>query len=70
LAGRHGTVFRNFVNQVVAAKLLPVFAAYFVLKVTLDGAAGKNLLGFIVAALFPMSLSATMQFEFLQSYSF
>jgi hypothetical protein len=55
------TVFKNFVNQIVVAKLVPVIAAYFVLKATLDGAAGENPLGSIVTALFLMSLSATMQ---------
>ena len=55
------TVFKNFVNQIVVAKLVPVIAAYFVLKAALDGAAGENPLGSIVAALFLMSLSATMQ---------
>ena len=55
------TVFRNFVSQIVVAKLVPVLAAYFVLKATLDGAAGESPLGSIVAALFLMSLSATMQ---------
>lgn len=53
--------FKNFVNDIVAAKLVPVIAAYFVLKATLDGAAGDNPLGSIIAALFLMSLSATMQ---------
>ena len=55
------TIFKNFVSQIVVAKLVPVLAAYFVLKATLDGAAGENPLGSIVAALFLMSLSATMQ---------
>lgn len=55
------TVFRNFVSQIVVAKLVPVIAAYFVLKATLDGAAGESPLGSIVAALFLMSISATMQ---------
>jgi hypothetical protein len=55
------SVFTNFVNQIVVAKLVPVLAAYFVLKATLDGAAGENPLASIVAALFLMSLSATMQ---------
>jgi hypothetical protein len=55
------TVFTNFVNQIVVAKLVPVIAAYFVLKATLDGAAGENPLASIIAALFLMSLSATMQ---------
>ncbi len=55
------TVFKNFVNDIVVAKLVPVIAAYFVLKATLDGANGDNPLGSIVAALFLMSISATMQ---------
>jgi hypothetical protein len=55
------TVFKNFVNQIVVAKLVPVLAAYFVLKATLDGAAGENPLASIVTALFLMSLSATLQ---------
>ena len=55
------TVFKNFVNQIVVTKLVPILAAYFVLKATLDGAAGENPLGSIVAGLFLMSLSATMQ---------
>jgi hypothetical protein len=53
-------VFKNFVSQIVVAKLVPVLAAYFVLKATLDGATGENPLGSVVAALFLMSLSATM----------
>jgi hypothetical protein len=55
------TVFKNFVSQIVVAKLVPVLAAYFVLKATLDGATGENPLGSVVAALFLMSLPATMQ---------
>src|ERR1700728_827160 len=54
------TVFKNFVNQIVVAKLVPVIAAYFVLKATLDSAAGENPLGSIISALFLMTLSATM----------
>jgi hypothetical protein len=55
------TIFKNFVNQIVVAKLVPILAGYFVLKATLDGASGENPLGSIVAAIFLMSLSATMQ---------
>lgn len=55
------TVFKNFVTQIVVAKFVPIIAAYFVLKATLDGAAGENPLASIVAALFLMSLSATVQ---------
>jgi hypothetical protein len=55
------TFFTNFVNHLVVAKLVPVIAAYFVLKATLDGAAGENPLASVIAAIFLMSLSATMQ---------
>jgi hypothetical protein len=40
---------------------VPVIAGYFVLKATLDTAAGENPLPSIIAALFLMTLSATMQ---------
>ncbi len=55
------TVFKSFVNEIVVAKLVPILAAYFVLKATLDGAAGENPLASIIAALFLMSFSATVQ---------
>ena len=54
-------VLTNFVNQIVVAKFVPIVAGYFVLKATLDGAAGENPLASIIAALFLMSLSATIQ---------
>lgn len=54
-------LFKNFVNDIVVAKLVPVIAAYFVLKATLDGAAGENPLGSVIASIFLMSISATMQ---------
>lgn len=59
--GNMETLFKNFVNDIVVAKIVPVIAAYFVLKATLDGAAGENPLGSIIAAIFLMSISATMQ---------
>lgn len=55
------TLLKNFVNQIVVAKLVPILAGYFVLKATLDVAGGENPLGSVVSALFLMSLSATMQ---------
>ena len=55
------TVLTNFVNQIVVAKFVPIVAGYFVLKATLDGAAGENPLASIIAALFLMSLSGTVQ---------
>src|SRR5258708_14868311 len=36
------TIFNNFVNQIVVAKLVPILAGYFVLKATLDGASGES----------------------------
>lgn len=55
------TVFKNFVSDIVVAKFVPILAGYFVLKATLDGAAGESPLGSAIAALFLMSISATMQ---------
>lgn len=55
------SIFRNFVNDIVVARLVPIIAAYFVLKATLDAAQGENPLGSIIAALFLMCISATMQ---------
>lgn len=54
-------VLTHFVNQIVVAKFVPIVAGYFVLKATLDGAAGENPLASIIAALFLMSLSGTIQ---------
>lgn len=54
-------VLTHFINQIVVAKFVPIVAGYFVLKATLDGAAGENPLASIIAALFLMSLSATVQ---------
>ena len=55
------TLFKNFVNQIVVAKLVPVLAAYFVLKATLDGAAVRIRSARLLPLSFLMSLSATMQ---------
>ena len=41
-----------FISDVVVAKLVPVLAAFFVLKATLDAAQGWSPLGSIVAAIF------------------
>lgn len=55
------SIFKNFVNDIIVARLVPVIAAYFVLKATLDAADGENPLGSIIAALFLMCISGTMQ---------
>jgi hypothetical protein len=51
----------NFISQVVVARLVPVLAAFFVLKAALDGAQGHNPLASIVAAIFLLSVSGTVQ---------
>ncbi len=55
------TTFNNFVSQVVVARLIPVLAAFFVLKATLDAAQGHSPLGSAVAAIFLLSLQGTVQ---------
>jgi|SRR5579872_113148 len=51
----------NFISQVVIAKLVPVMAAFFVVKAALDGSQGQNPLGSIIAAIFLLSISGTVQ---------
>src|SRR5215472_11393120 len=55
------TTMTNFISQVVVARLVPVLAAFFVLKATLDGANGHSPLGSIIAAIFLLSLSGTVR---------
>jgi hypothetical protein len=55
------TTMTNFISQVVVAKLVPVLAAFFVLKAVLDGAQGHNPLGSVIAAIFMLSISGTVQ---------
>lgn len=55
------TTMTNFISQVVIARLVPVLAAFFVLKATLDAAQGNNPLGSIIAAIFLLSLSGTVR---------
>jgi hypothetical protein len=51
----------NFISQVVVARLVPVLAAFFVLKAALDGTQGHNPLASIVAAIFLLSISGTVR---------
>src|SRR3984885_8835133 len=46
------TSFTSFISDVVVANLVPVIAAFFVLKAALDAAQGSNPLGSVVAAIF------------------
>lgn len=53
--------FTNFVSGFLVARLVPVTAAWFVLKAALDAAQGESPLGSIIAAIFMLSVNATTQ---------
>jgi len=53
--------FKSFVTNIVVAKLAPLLAAFCVLKAALDAAEGHNPLGSIIAAIFLLSASGTVQ---------
>lgn len=55
------TSFNNFVTDVLVARLVPVLAAFFVLKAALDAAQGHNPLGSAVTAIFLLATSSTVQ---------
>lgn len=55
------TTMTNFISQVVIARVVPVLAAFFVLKATLDAAQGHSPLGSIIAGIFLLSLSGTVR---------
>jgi hypothetical protein len=55
------TSFKNFVSDFVVARLVPVLAAFFVLKAALDGTQGHSPLGSIVAAIFLLTVTSTAQ---------
>jgi hypothetical protein len=55
------TSFSGFVTNVVVAKLIPVLAAFCVLKAALDAAEGQSPLASIIAGLFLLSVSGTVQ---------
>src|SRR5260370_1995677 len=54
------TSVTGFISGVVVAKLIPVLAAFFVLKAALDAAQGWNPLGSVVAAIFLLSVSGSV----------
>src|SRR6266567_5630520 len=53
--------FNGFVTNVVVARLIPIIAAFSVLKAALDAAEGHNPLGSIIAAIFLLSASGVVQ---------
>jgi hypothetical protein len=55
------TSFTSFISDVVVANLVPVLAAFFVLKAALDAAQGSNPLGSVVAAIFLLSIAGSIR---------
>ena len=55
------TSFNSFVTNILVAKLAPLLAAFCVLKAALDAAEGHSPLGSIIAAIFLLSASGTVQ---------
>jgi len=55
------TSLSGFVTNVVVAKLIPVLAAFCVLKAALDAAEGQSPLPSIIAGIFLLSVSGTVQ---------
>ena len=55
------TSFTRFVSDVVVGRLVPVLAAFFVLKAALDAAQGANPLGSVISAIFLLGLSGTVR---------
>jgi hypothetical protein len=55
------TSLSGFVTNVVVAKLIPVLAAFCVLKAALDAAEGQSPLRSVIAGIFLLSVSGTVQ---------
>ena len=55
------TSFSGFVSNVVVARLIPVLAAFCVLKAALDAAEGQSPLASIISGIFLLSVSGTVQ---------
>jgi hypothetical protein len=54
------TSFRSFVTDVVIGRLVPVLAAFFVLKAALDSAQGRSPLGSVISAMFLLTISTSV----------
>ena len=61
------TSLTSFISDVIVAKLVPVLAAFFVVKAALDATQGLNPLGSIVAAIFLLGISGTVRL--MQSFN-
>lgn len=55
------TSFTSFVSDVVLGRLVPILAAFFVLKAALDAAQGASHLGSVISAIFLLGLSGTVR---------
>lgn len=66
LSGIEGS-FKSFVTDVVLARVVPIFAAFFVLKAALDAAQGQSPLASIIAAIFLLATSSTVRL--MQSFN-
>ena len=53
--------FTGFISNVVIARLVPILAAFCVLKATLDAAEGYSPLASVIAGIFLLSVSGTVQ---------
>jgi hypothetical protein len=53
--------FNSFVSDIVVGRLVPLTAAFFVLKAALDAAQGQSPLGSVIAAIFLLSINGTLQ---------
>jgi hypothetical protein len=59
--GAMETSFTSFVSDVVVGKLVPILAAFLVLKAVLDSAQGHSPVGSVVAALFLLTITGTVR---------
>lgn len=61
------TLFNNFVTEILVGKLVPVVAAFFVVKSLLDAVQGQSPLSSLLCAIFLLSVSSTV--HLLQSWN-
>ena len=59
--GAMETSFTSFVSDVVVGKLVPILAAFLVLKAMLDSAQGHSPVGSVVAAMFLLTITGTVR---------
>lgn len=55
------TSLTSFVSQVVVGRLVPILAAFFIVKGSLDAAQGASPLGSVLSSIFLLSISGTIR---------